>query len=54
MTDNSTLVQTKPKKFKIKKKQECNEIKKEIDLYLKTILSSSDNIKYKRVSLSPL
>ena len=31
-----------------------NEIKKEIDSYLKTILSSSDNIKYKRVSLSPL
>lgn len=33
---------------------ESNEIKKEIDLYLKTILSSSDNIKYKRISLSPL
>lgn len=51
---NSLQVHTKPKKFKIKTKQESNEIKKEIDLYLKSILSSSDNIKYKRISLSPL
>ena len=40
--------------IKFKNTRKCNEIKKEIDLYLKTILSSSNNIKYKRISLSPL
>lgn len=38
-------------KFKVIKK---NEIKIEIEEYLQSILSSSKNVKYKRISLSPL
>ena len=52
MAENKKQIQQK--KFNIKGGKKCNEIKKEIDLYLKTIISSSDNIKYKRISLSPL
>ena len=52
MAENKKKI--KQKKFNIKGGKKCNEIKKEIDLYLKTIISSSDNIKYKRISLSPL
>jgi DNA adenine methylase len=52
MTDNSEKIKIKSKpKFIIKKK---NPIKLNIDDYLSTIKSSSDNIKYKRISLSPL
>ena len=47
---DSEKIKHKPK-FIIKKK---NEIKSIIDDYLSTIKSSSDNIKYKRISLSPL
>ena len=36
------------------KNEKTNKIKDDINLYLKTILSSSSKIKYKRVSLSPL
>ena len=57
MSENITLEKPnpKPKKFKINKKVDPSlVIKTEIDNYLTSIKSTSENIKYKRISLSPL